>query len=198
MVAVPFSAWTGGFRVRAFLAGSFQMAHDDEDNLFDEEFDFVDEDDFDESTGKNADGDSDDDDSDDGNSDDTVTDIDDSEEEQSKEKPKGKGRSRPRKRVKAKPKDDDSAANADAEADSAEADDASEDQPEEEKPSEPEGPPTDHVVHVYELGDFKRTIQREFTAEDAEAFAVEYNRTAKPYSRTAIAADRESKPAPTL
>jgi len=68
----------------------------------------------------------------------------------------------------------------------------------EEISTEPEGPPTDHVVHVYELGKFKRTIQREFTAEDAEAFALEYNRTSKPYGRIALAASREGEPAETL
>jgi hypothetical protein len=63
---------------------------------------------------------------------------------------------------------------------------------------EPEGPPTDHVVHVYELGKFKRTIQREFTAEDAEAFAVEYNRTSRPYGRSAVVASHEAEPASTI
>jgi hypothetical protein len=68
----------------------------------------------------------------------------------------------------------------------------------EETEAVPEGPPTDHVVHVYELGQFKRTIQREFTAEDAEAFVVEYNRTSRPYSRSAVAASREDEPVPSV
>ena len=62
---------------------------------------------------------------------------------------------------------------------------------------EPPKPPTDHVVHIYELGQFKRTIQREFTEEDAEAFATQYNLTAKAYNRKAIAVAREEEPATT-
>jgi hypothetical protein len=61
-----------------------------------------------------------------------------------------------------------------------------------------EAPPADHVVHVYEYGKFKRTIEREFTAEDAEAFASDFNRTAKPYSRFALAAKAKSRPKKTV
>lgn len=61
-----------------------------------------------------------------------------------------------------------------------------------------EAPPADHVVHVYEYGKFTRTIEREFTAEDAEAFASDYNRTAKPYSRFALAAKAKSRPKKTV
>jgi len=59
-------------------------------------------------------------------------------------------------------------------------------------------PQADHVVHVYENRKFKRTIDRPFTAEDAEAFASEYNRTAKPYSRFAIAGKEDAKPKKSL
>lgn len=59
-------------------------------------------------------------------------------------------------------------------------------------------PPTDHVVHVYEYQKFKRTIDRPFTAEDAEAFASEYNRTAKPYARFAVAGKEDAKPKKSL
>jgi hypothetical protein len=55
-------------------------------------------------------------------------------------------------------------------------------------------PSADHVVHIYEFKKFKRTIDRPFTAEDAEAFASEYNRTAKPYARFAIAGKEDAKP----
>jgi hypothetical protein len=55
-------------------------------------------------------------------------------------------------------------------------------------------PPTNYVVHVYEHERFKRTIDRPFTAEDAEAFASEYNRTAKPYGRFAVAGKDDVKP----
>lgn len=54
--------------------------------------------------------------------------------------------------------------------------------------------PANYRVHVYEYGEFKRTIDRPFTAEDAEAFASEYNRTSKSYSRFAIAGKEDVKP----
>ena len=59
---------------------------------------------------------------------------------------------------------------------------------------EEEAAPADHVVHIYEYGKFMRTIEREFTAEDAEAFATDYNRTAKPFSRFALAAKAKARP----
>ena len=59
-------------------------------------------------------------------------------------------------------------------------------------------PPADHVVHIYEYKKFKRTIDRPFTAEDAEAFASEYNRTAKPYARFAITGREDAKPKKSL
>ena len=54
-------------------------------------------------------------------------------------------------------------------------------------------PPTT-VVHIYEYRQFKRTIDRPFTAEDAEAFASEYNRTSKSYGRFAVAGKEDVKP----
>jgi hypothetical protein len=78
-----------------------------------------------------------------------------------------------------------------------------ENQPEE-KPAEkvdeygrPE-PQANYVVHVYELGRFKRTIDRDFTPELAEAFATEYNRTAKRYGRKSIAGKKDTQPAKEL
>ena len=65
---------------------------------------------------------------------------------------------------------------------------------EEEEKEVAEALPTDHVVHVYEYGKFKRTIERAFTAEDAEAFASDYNRTAKPFGRFALAAKEKARP----
>jgi hypothetical protein len=59
-------------------------------------------------------------------------------------------------------------------------------------------PLTNYVVHVYEHQKFKRTVDRPFTAEDAEAFASEYNRTAKPYGRFALAGKDDAKPRKTL
>jgi hypothetical protein len=59
-------------------------------------------------------------------------------------------------------------------------------------------PPADHVIHIYEAKKFKRTIDRPFTAEDAEAFASDYNKTAKSYARFAIAGKEDAKPKKTL
>jgi hypothetical protein len=55
-------------------------------------------------------------------------------------------------------------------------------------------PKADYVVNVYEQRKFKRTIDRPFTPEDAEAFATEYNRTAKPYGRVAVSGKNDVKP----
>lgn len=59
-------------------------------------------------------------------------------------------------------------------------------------------PPADHLVHIYEYKKFKHSIDRPFTAEDAEAFASEYNRTAKPYARFAVAGKQDAKPKKSL
>ncbi|HEY4235320.1 MAG TPA: hypothetical protein VGM76_17950 [Lacipirellulaceae bacterium] len=59
-------------------------------------------------------------------------------------------------------------------------------------------PLANYVVHVYEHQKFKRTIDRPFTAEDAEAFSSEYNRTAKPYGRFAVAGKDDAKPRKSL
>jgi hypothetical protein len=59
-------------------------------------------------------------------------------------------------------------------------------------------PTANYVVHVYEHRKFKRTIDRPFTPEDAEAFASEYNRTSKSYGRFALAGKNDAKPKKTL
>jgi hypothetical protein len=59
-------------------------------------------------------------------------------------------------------------------------------------------PKADYVVHVYEHKKFKRTIDRPFTPEDAESFATEYNRTAKPYGRLAVTGKSDAKPKKSL
>jgi hypothetical protein len=59
-------------------------------------------------------------------------------------------------------------------------------------------PKADYVVHVYEYNKFKRTIDRPFTPEDAEAFATEFNRTSKAYGRTAVTGKNDFKPKKTL
>jgi len=59
-------------------------------------------------------------------------------------------------------------------------------------------PKADYVVHVYEQRKFIRTIDRPFTPEDAESFATEYNRTAKPYGRLAVTSKNDAKPKKSL
>jgi hypothetical protein len=59
-------------------------------------------------------------------------------------------------------------------------------------------PLANYVVHVYELGSYRRTIDRDFTPEDAEGFATEYNKTAKPYNRRAISGKKETTPPKTM
>jgi hypothetical protein len=121
------------------------MAADDEDDLFDDEFEFVD-------------------------------DVDDSDEDSR----------------------DDEEYEVAAEKNSYNDDAAGRDSDDEDaEPSRPE-PPANHVVHVYEYRQYKRTIDRPFTAEDAEAFASEYNRTAKPYGRFAVAGKDDAKPRKSL
>ncbi len=120
------------------------MARDEDEDLYDEEFDFVDEDD---------------------------------EEED----------------------DDDSDVSGAADADESPLDDG--EQAEDDEPVDEYGrpePKPDYVVHVYEHQKFKRTIDRPFTPEDAEAFATEYNRTSKAYGRLAVSGKNDVKPKKTL
>ena len=145
------------------------MACDDQDDLFGEDFDFVDEDDYETSAQPESA---------------------ETEEEVEEEVPaKSKRKSTPRASKKAaKPR---TAAKVDGAAE-----DESEEQKKE--PEEPPGPPADHSVHVYEFGKFKRTIVREFTSDEAAAFVAEFNRTSSVHSREAVAASRDEKPAPSL
>lgn len=55
-------------------------------------------------------------------------------------------------------------------------------------------PTANYVVHIYEHQKFKRTIDRPFTPEDAEAFATDYNQSAKSYGRVAVPGKNDSKP----
>jgi hypothetical protein len=158
------------------------MAYDDEDDLFEEEFDFVDDDSELEESSDTAE--------------DTDEDVEEGTEEKKPPKPKRRpvkastsqdGEKRgPKKKAPAEEKEvSEDASEAESEAES-------------EEPAEPPGPPADHVVHVYEFGDFKRTIQREFTDEDSIKFAEEFNRTSKPYSRRAVPVQRDEEPEPHL
>jgi hypothetical protein len=59
-------------------------------------------------------------------------------------------------------------------------------------------PAANYVVHLYENRKFKRTIERPFTPEEAEAFATEYNRTSKLYGRFASAGKNDATPKKSL
>jgi hypothetical protein len=59
-------------------------------------------------------------------------------------------------------------------------------------------PAANYVVHIYEHKRFKRTIDRPFTPEDAEAFATEFNRTSKAYHRFAVTGKNDAQPRKTL
>jgi hypothetical protein len=54
------------------------------------------------------------------------------------------------------------------------------------------------VVHVYELRKFKRTIARDFTSDDADKFAIEYNRTSANHSRWAVSGNKDDQPSPKI
>jgi hypothetical protein len=62
----------------------------------------------------------------------------------------------------------------------------------------PTGPAADHAVHIYEFGRLKRTIPRKFTDEEAVGFAEEYTRTGKAYGRYAVATPDDEVPSPTF
>ena len=154
------------------------MTYDGEDDLFNEEFDFVDEDDSE-------------------LEDEIVDSEEDEEEPEEKPKPKkkapaakSKGRSPRKKKPAKKDKPTDNQSDEVSADEPAEGEEKSE---EEKAPEPPPGPPTDHVVHLYEFGDFTRTIPREFTSEDAEAFAKEYNRTSNAHARQAVAAGKDEE-----
>lgn len=59
-------------------------------------------------------------------------------------------------------------------------------------------PAADHAVHVYELGRLKRTLDRDFTAEEAHAFADSYSKVSKHYGRKAVASKKDTQPAKVL
>jgi hypothetical protein len=80
-------------------------------------------------------------------------------------------------------------------------DEESDQEPDEAEDTDEYGRPSpmaNYVVHVYEYSKFKRTIDRPFTPEDAEAFATEYNRGAKSYGRVAVAGKNDVKPKKSL
>jgi len=172
------------------------MPFDDDDDLFGQDFDFVDEDEeiaAEDDAGKSK-----------GPS--KSAQADDSEEtEKPRRRTRRGGKRGPKPREEAAEAKSDSTAQADDDseqkADSEKADTEKKPDSEkkvEEEPAKPQGPPTDHVVHVYEYRKLKRTINRAFTSDDATAFAAEYNRTSAAHGLAAVAGDREQTPSETL
>jgi hypothetical protein len=136
------------------------MARDDDEDLYDEEFDFVDDDD-EEAGNDDADTDADAD-----------SDVTDEADEPERDEVRAKERGRD---------------------EGPEGEIGEEGEEPVDEYGRPE-PKADYVVHVYEHKKFKRTIERPFTAEDAEAFATEFNRTSKSYGRVALAGKVDTKP----
>lgn len=159
------TGWRGFFAGEGRSGGRLRkecaMAEDENEDLYDEEFDFVDDDDDEE-----FDGDSD-------TNGQTAT--------------------------AGKASDDRERDDLDDKADRGE-----DEEPEDEPDDEPEdeygrtAPKPDYVVHIYEHEKFKRTIDRPFTPEDADAFATEFNRTGKSYGRVAVTSKNDAKPKKTL
>ena len=141
------------------------MPRDEDDDLYDEEFDFVDEDD-------DADDDAGSDTAAEANAADVVED-----------RPVERPRRGDRRRREAPPADEFGEDGGEA--------------TEGEEPVDEYGrtaPAANYVVHIYENKKLKRTIERPFTPEEAEAFATEYNRTSKLYGRFAAAGKNDATP----
>jgi hypothetical protein len=148
------------------------MSRDDEEDLYDEEFDFVDDDDIDESEEEED-----------------SSDLESEAAEAAEAPPRGRANSQR----------DNNQRDSDERENETGGEVGDRREPEEgEEPLDeygrPEQPPANYVVHVYENKKFKRTIDRPFTPEDAEAFATEFNRTAKNYSRIAVTGKNDAKP----
>jgi hypothetical protein len=148
------------------------MPRDEDDDLYDEEFDFVDDDDEDDDADDEADSDIA-----------AEAEAPDAVEERPVERPVERPRRGDRRRREEPPADE----FGDNGGEAAEA----------EEPVDEYGrtaPAANYVVHIYENKKFKRTIERPFTPEEAEAFATEYNRTAKSYGRVAAAGKNDATP----
>jgi hypothetical protein len=167
------------------------MPYHDDDDLFGEEFDFVDDDDESPAGEKDAEADA----------------IPEpkprrrasSKDRDSAERPKGRGRA-PTSAGRRGPRPTEEAPQSASPPEPASFDDepAAAPMDREEPAPEPAGPPADHVVHIYEYGQLKRTIPRKFTDEEAVSFAEEYTRTGKAYGRYAVATPEDEEPAPTF
>jgi len=161
---------------------------EDDDDLYDEEFDFVDDDEFDE---------------------DEEEESDEEEEAVAKKKAPKRKKAAPRKKAKSAKKSSKTTSRKKA-APKRDPEELpfeelkSDEQETEEVPlaeaeealdefGRPE-PVANYVVHVYEHRKLKRTIDRDFTPEDAEAFATDYNRYARAYGRLAVAGKKDTPP----
>lgn len=163
------------------------MARDkDDDDLYDEEFDFVDDDDLE----------------DDSTDESNENEVDEETPKRKKAAPRktAKGAKKapkaaaPRKRPAPKQVEEEPLA-AEEEVDQDEATEAPVAEGEEalDEFGRP-APVANYVVHIYEYRKLKRTIDRDFTPEDAEAFATDYNRYAKAYGRVAVAGKKDVPP----
>ena len=169
------------------------MAIDDDDDLFNEEFDLVDDDDY-ESDDESADNESYEEDE---VPEEEVAKDDADEKDAPKKSKKGARRKssgrRTSRSANGKPEADEEGAGTDEE--SSESGEKVDDGLDEYGRPKPE---PNYVVHIYEYDKFKRTLERPFTPEDAEAFATEYNRTGKIYRRFALAGKNDVKPKKTV
>jgi hypothetical protein len=171
------------------------MPYDDDDDLFGHEFDFVDDDDEDEAAKSRESADEDE------------------PAPKSRRRPAARGKSekpaadRPKGRGKSpaaggrrnsRPPVEEVAEPEQEAAPVADEEPVEEEVAQEQPAPEPVGPPADHVVHIYEYGQLKRTIPRKFTDEEAVSFAEEYTRTGKAYGRYAVATPEDEEPAPTF
>ena len=164
------------------------MARDkDEDDLYDEDFDFVDDDDFEEEE------------SDEEEAEEVAKKPKKAAPRKSAKAPKKSAKAAPRKRSPRKTSEEELPAE-EPQFEEAEVDEGELDEPsvsESEEPLDEFGRPApvaNYVVHVYEHRKFKRTIDRDFTPEDADAFATDYNRCAKSYGRIAVAGKKDVPP----
>jgi hypothetical protein len=148
------------------------MARDEDDDLYDEEFDFVDDDDEADDDDESA-----------------VEDADDSPMEDAETTDEPARAAAPRGRVRGRFERADEGRQ--------DANEAAEGEEVVDEYGRPE-PVANYVVHVYENRKFKRTIERPFTPEDAEAFATEFNRTSKHYNRMAVTGKNDAKPKKSL
>jgi hypothetical protein len=197
-VSQSIRATNGGGFVTVERAMPYKKEEDDD--LFEDDFEFVDDEDDEEE-------DEEDEYEDDEDSQEEDSEVDEVKKSPAKPKrgsrtekspretaPKGRSKPAPKPRSKAPVEKPVPAPPADVD----EQEDVAEEAVEPEVAQEPAGPPLDHVVHVYEFRKYKRTIQRDFSSEEADKFAVEYNRTSANHSRWAVSGGKDDQPTPKI